>query len=96
MADKRLTPDLVVARIAARQHGVVTVSQLRRAGLTRDGVLGRARARPPRAPAMRADNDRDLELELAGFRVVRVEDTRIDEDPAGLAAAVLCLLRAAP
>ena len=46
--------------------------------------------------AMREDNDRDLELELAGFRVVRIEDTRIDEDPAGLAAAVLCLLRAAP
>ena len=46
--------------------------------------------------AMRADNDRDLELELAGFRVVRVEDTRIDEDPAGLGAAVRCLLRAAP
>ena len=46
--------------------------------------------------AMRADNGRDLELELAGFRVVRVEDTRIDENPAGLAAAVLCLLRAAP
>ena len=46
--------------------------------------------------AMREDNDRDLDLELAGFRVVRIEDTRIDEDPAGLAAAVLCLLRAAP
>ena len=46
--------------------------------------------------AMREDNDRDLELELAGYRVVRVEDTRINDDPAGLAAAVLCLLRAAP
>ena len=52
--------------------------------------------RDDRRRAMREDNDRDLDLELAGFRVVRIEDTRIDEDPAGLAAAVLCLLRAAP
>ena len=97
MADKRLTPDLLIARIAARQHGVVTASQLLRSGLTRDGVLGRVRAFYHRGRrAMREDNDRDLELELAGFRVVRIEDTRIDEDPAGLAAAVLCLLRAAP
>ena len=44
MADKRLTPDLLIARIAARQHGVVTASQLLRSGLTRDGVLGRVRA----------------------------------------------------
>ena len=34
MADKRLTPDLLIARIAARQHGVVAVSQLLRSGLT--------------------------------------------------------------
>jgi very-short-patch-repair endonuclease len=46
--------------------------------------------------AMRYDNDRDLELELRGLRVVRIEDSRIASDPAGVAAAVLGLLRAAP
>ena len=45
--------------------------------------------------AMRDDNDRDLELELLGFRVVRIEDSRIAGDPSGVAAAVLGLLRAA-
>ena len=45
--------------------------------------------------AMRDDNDRDLELELLGFRVVRIEDSRIDGDPAGVAAAVLGLLAVA-
>jgi very-short-patch-repair endonuclease len=43
--------------------------------------------------AMRDDNDRDLELELLGFRVVRIDDSRIAEDPAGVAAAILGLLR---
>jgi very-short-patch-repair endonuclease len=42
--------------------------------------------------AMRDDNDRDIELELRGLSVVRVDDSRIVEDPAGLAAAVLGLL----
>ena len=46
--------------------------------------------------AMRDDNDRDLELELAGYRVVRIEDSRITDDPAGVAAAVRGLLQAAP
>lgn len=46
--------------------------------------------------AMRDDNDRDLELELRGLRVVRIEDSRIASDPSGVAAAVLGLLRAAP
>ncbi len=45
--------------------------------------------------AMRDDNDRDLELELLGFRVVRIEDSRIASDPSGVATAVLGLLRAA-
>ena len=43
--------------------------------------------------AMRDDYDRDIELELRGLRVVRIDDTRIDQDPAGVAAAVLGLLR---
>jgi very-short-patch-repair endonuclease len=43
--------------------------------------------------AMRDDNDRDLELELLGFRVVRIDDSRIADDPAGVAAAILGLLR---
>lgn len=42
--------------------------------------------------AMRDDNDRDIELELLGFRVVRIDDSRIADDPAGLARAVLGLL----
>jgi len=43
--------------------------------------------------AMRDDNDRDIELELLGLRVVRVDDSRIDDDPVGLARDVLGLLR---
>ncbi len=45
--------------------------------------------------AMRDDNDRDLELELLGFRVVRLEDSRIADDPSGVAQAVSGLLGAA-
>ncbi|HEX2128748.1 MAG TPA: DUF559 domain-containing protein [Solirubrobacterales bacterium] len=45
--------------------------------------------------AMREDNDRDIELELLGLRVVRVDDSRIAQDPAGLARDVLGLLRGA-
>ncbi|MGH2985192.1 MAG: DUF559 domain-containing protein [Solirubrobacterales bacterium] len=52
--------------------------------------------------AMRDDNDRDIELELLGLRVVRIDDSRITDDPVGVARAVLGLLpqrelaRAAP
>ena len=42
--------------------------------------------------AIRDDNDRDIELELCGLRVVRVDDSRIDDDPAGLARDALALL----
>jgi very-short-patch-repair endonuclease len=42
--------------------------------------------------AMRDDNDRDLELELRGLRVVRIDDSLIADDPRGVAAAVLGLL----
>ena len=42
--------------------------------------------------AMRDDNDRDIELELLGFRVVRIDDSRIADDPGGVASAVLGLL----
>jgi hypothetical protein len=45
--------------------------------------------------AMRDDNDRDLELELRGLRVVRIDDSRIADDPEGVASAVLGLLRRA-
>ena len=41
---------------------------------------------------MRDDNYRDIELELCGLRVVRVDDSRIDDDPAGLARDALALL----
>jgi hypothetical protein len=46
--------------------------------------------------AMRDDNDRDIELELSGLRVTRIDDSRIDEDPAGVAVAVLGLLGLRP
>jgi very-short-patch-repair endonuclease len=36
-------PDQVIVRIAARQHGVITLEQLYRAGLTPDGVKHRVR-----------------------------------------------------
>jgi very-short-patch-repair endonuclease len=42
--------------------------------------------------AMRDDNDRDIELEIRGLRVIRVDDSRIDDDPAGLARDVLALV----
>jgi very-short-patch-repair endonuclease len=53
-------------------------------------VDGYAYHRGPQA--MRDDNDRDLELELLGFRVIRIDGSRIADDPAGVAAAVLGLL----
>jgi very-short-patch-repair endonuclease len=43
MVDKSAKPDLIVARIAARQHGVVSVRQLRDAGLSRDAMSTRVR-----------------------------------------------------
>lgn len=46
--------------------------------------------------AMRDDNDRDIELELRGLRVTRIDDSRIDADPAGVAGAVLGLLGVRP
>jgi very-short-patch-repair endonuclease len=47
--------------------------------------------------AFRDDRDRDVELELAGFTVVRFDDSRIDDDPAGIARDLLSLLaKAAP
>jgi very-short-patch-repair endonuclease len=44
MRDKPAKGDLVIARIAARQHGVVNAAQLRRAGLIREAVRRRAAA----------------------------------------------------
>lgn len=43
MSDKRATADLVVAEIADHQHGVVSVSQMRAAGLDGHGIFHRAR-----------------------------------------------------
>ena len=40
---------------------------------------------------MRDDNDRDVELELLGFTVVRFDDSRIGDDPAGVARDLLSL-----
>jgi very-short-patch-repair endonuclease len=42
--------------------------------------------------AFRDDRDRDVELELLGFRVVRFDDSRIGDDPAGIARDALALL----
>jgi very-short-patch-repair endonuclease len=44
MGEKGANSDRLIARIAERQHGVVTTSQLWRAGITKDGVSGRLRA----------------------------------------------------
>jgi very-short-patch-repair endonuclease len=44
MAEERAPPDAKVAAIAARQHGVVSIGQLREAGLSEDAVGGRVRA----------------------------------------------------
>jgi very-short-patch-repair endonuclease len=44
MREKGANSDRLIARIAERQHGVVTTSQLWEAGITKDGVSGRLRA----------------------------------------------------
>src|SRR5688500_16511768 len=44
MRPKTHTPDLLVARIAARQHGLITIEHLLRCGLTRPGVKRRVAA----------------------------------------------------
>ena len=47
--------------------------------------------------AFREDREPDVELEIMGFRVVRFDDHRIAEDPAGIVRDVLALLaKAAP
>jgi len=43
MAEKSANPDWAVSRVAARQHGVVSIHQLHEAGLSDDAVLGRVR-----------------------------------------------------
>lgn len=43
MSDPRATPDLLIARIAARQHGVVSIGQIHAAGLDKHQVLHRVR-----------------------------------------------------
>jgi hypothetical protein len=44
MAEKSDTPDRGIGWQAGRQHGVVTIAQLREAGLSDDAVLGRVRS----------------------------------------------------
>jgi very-short-patch-repair endonuclease len=44
MAEKGANPDRRVAQMAAGQHGVASIGQLREAGLSDDAVLGRVRA----------------------------------------------------
>lgn len=44
MRHKRATPDAAVAQVAARQHGVITIGQLRGAGLSAHGVKRRVGA----------------------------------------------------
>ena len=43
MREVRANPDRLIARIAGRQHGVVTVAQLSRAGIGKDGITRRLR-----------------------------------------------------
>jgi very-short-patch-repair endonuclease len=42
-ANRVLEPDLLIARLATRQHGVVSIEQLRAAGLSQDSVKRRVR-----------------------------------------------------
>jgi predicted transcriptional regulator of viral defense system len=44
LANSRLEPDVVVARVATRQHGIVSIRQLYTAGLSRDAVKRRVAA----------------------------------------------------
>ena len=44
MRDQRANPDVEISRIAARQHGVVSVRQLRLVGLDKHSVTRRVRA----------------------------------------------------
>ena len=44
MDEKGATPDRVIARVAERQHGVVSIGQLCAAGISEDAVFGRVRA----------------------------------------------------
>jgi very-short-patch-repair endonuclease len=44
MDGKLAQPDLVVAELAARQHGVVSIGQLRARGISDDAVFGRVRS----------------------------------------------------
>jgi hypothetical protein len=44
MREKPHTPDTLVARIAGRQHGLATIEQLLRCGLSKDGVSRRVMA----------------------------------------------------
>jgi very-short-patch-repair endonuclease len=43
MSDPRATPDLLIARTADRQHGVVSIAQIQAAGLDKHQVLHRVR-----------------------------------------------------
>jgi very-short-patch-repair endonuclease len=45
MHRKVVDPDVLIAQIAGRQHGIVTLEQLYRAGVTPDGVRHRVRTR---------------------------------------------------
>jgi hypothetical protein len=44
LMDDRLAPDMAVAEIAKRQHGALSVAQLRKAGLSKTAVMNRCRA----------------------------------------------------
>jgi predicted transcriptional regulator of viral defense system len=44
MGEKNAAPDLLVSKIAEKQHGVVSVRQLNAAGLGRNAVTIRVRA----------------------------------------------------
>jgi hypothetical protein len=44
MREKFATADVIIAEIAARQHGAVTTEQLNRAGIDRNGITRRVAA----------------------------------------------------
>jgi very-short-patch-repair endonuclease len=72
-------PDAAIARLAARQHGVISVPQL-------DYEAHRGRS------AFEADRSRDLELKLLGYEVITFTWRQLIGQPPEVAAILRMLL----
>ncbi len=100
MSDSCAHLDWWLARIAARQHGVVSVGQMRRIGLDKHGVYTRARAgRLDQRVAVETgtyafhrgtiafedDHARDLDLRRRGYDVRRFTYRQVRNEPVRIA-----------